>query len=979
MAEELKPYPNEYLEDYWKTLWHVDVFKDQESTYDKDIVNGYLYDNKYKTTQSYKKGEKTITISDKDKEASRYGGTDKGYLLGKEELFEYLTGQDFNAFSKLPVGTKLDITLNEKLMGETVRYQIEIFNEKGQNTDGNITLPNFVGNPIALYVDTTSHLPDLLLNYIKGGINQPIIYAYSREIQSDPAEKTTFESIDKAEITATEKSSKEDLKKKLKDTFYYEPAEKFSNNPETIVYSPYKIDDGLSYFYCKYPVFLINRGIDNEKKKTLKVELSYSKGDKVIVVPEGANTAGAFNKIGVCLKKVLGVKDDAEKKEMMFISKHHGDVAQSLVKFRDIEMAKSIPPMDTEKINTSNYKATFVSIDLNAIIKALTVGVPFVFMYPPAQFRDKATGGKMIVWKNNSLNDPNQQFDTEKKYTLDQNKRVQTGIEIYNGRITDINDNLDKYKTKVEAVLVDKEFEGITLESLPDFAKQYGEILKFGFRISTLSKFLPKGTLSKLTAATYNKQTEIDNIKIEDGDTDEILKTKINQLKTIQVQLSAIEKTFSEIPSTYTKILTMNGETLETVSIEKDMVLRFEVEQIKTAAKARLPGKIYFQTHRKDERITELWNMTDLSFNWGDYSIDSLLCRFGTKLNNSWGFDMIYTIYSSLKEYNEEYANKFISKLEALIAKIPESIQPKPLDKKPKKIETFKFGLLLINIDIIPGGAGVPVVGGNRKIRRRLGGSETMVLTKPVEEVNDNRPKTITLQLKSEESENIFFKGLKIELSDIINHLKFMKTLYYLQFYSNRLSKAQFELYGLMIYDKFFKSVFGPNYGVLPKEFRVREVGIRKIIGGDKDDNFTEKIIDLVKNAKLNSYKRYENLIAEEETYEKLENFNKDAKFLSTYSVIPYYEYIANTLEQRLSTLESKTRKSDNVKISIEYTKAQIKNISDLISEIRELDNLEFEDETENTLTNGGRRLRKFKTYKKNKKPMKKTLKKRRN
>ena len=51
-------------------------------------------------------------------------------------------------------------------MGENKNYQIKVFDDKG-NIQGNNDLPDFVGNSIALFVDTTSHLSELLENYKK--------------------------------------------------------------------------------------------------------------------------------------------------------------------------------------------------------------------------------------------------------------------------------------------------------------------------------------------------------------------------------------------------------------------------------------------------------------------------------------------------------------------------------------------------------------------------------------------------------------------------------------------------------------------------------------------------------------------------------------------------------------------------------------------------------------------------------------------
>jgi hypothetical protein len=1047
---ESTEYPSKELEDFWKTLWHVDVFKDQESSYDKDIVNGYLFDNTYTTNQPYTKmvGTKDTkyNISVATEKASRYGGNEiRGTtpLLGKEELFEYLTGiKDFTTFVKKDIGYSEEVILNKKLMGDGIKYEVKVFDEQGNlygpNGKTKINkLPEYIGNPLALYVDTTSHLPDLLLNYKKGG-GQPIIYAYSREIQSDPAEKSTYLSITDANFDKSlGKGAILDLKEILKETFYYElpSKESDSKNPESLVYAPYSNTDGLSYFYCKYPVFLSNEGINDEKKKTLRVEISYVKkdGDKerIIVVPEGANTAGAFNKIASNLKKILGVKDNNEKKEMMFISKHHGDVAQSLVKFRDINMKCPIKPKQTpDIINTSDYKAAFVSIDLNAITKALTVGIPYIFMYPPAQYRDKAKGGKMIVWKNNNLNTPRNQFESEKKYTLDQNQRVIEGLQKYNDNIKDINENLDKYNTKVTSVfsetkfkiLSDEEFDPSKATTLDAIAKKYAEILKFGFRIATLSKFLPQNKLSKLEA--FDKSTDINGITIDDETSDEEIIEKIREIKKIQVELSDKEKEFSQIPSTYQKILTMNGDNLETISVDKDIVLKFETSALKAEAERRMPAKVYFQMGRRaDKRILEMWDMINLSYNFGDLKFESLLCREGTKLNNCWGIDIIHFIYSNLNIYNSNYAKDFVTKIQDLVSKIPDSLQP--LDKKlPRKIDTFRYGIELLGINIpipiieaavaeeasegssegategpVEGPAEGPAEGpteGGRKVRR--GGQKTQTVPSRSTLTLDVKPENSIESIKKKiqnkdtippnqqslifgkqeeikpvntDEDNFQLRGLNIELDDIISHLSFMKDILKISLLERKMTKNQFELYGLRALNNFFQSVFGTNYEVEPREFQVRAIASRtQAVGGAKYRELTEAEINTIKNGK--DKRTLEELEDLERSLPELDNFD-DAKFLSTYSVIPYYEYITSGLEERLEPFVKKYKKSANTQMVIERLSKQIDEIKSRISEIRQIE--EFGIETQQNTQTAGRRLRKYKTYKKSRTNKKKTLK----
>ncbi len=986
-------YPNEYLQDFWKTLWHVDVYKDQKHLYDQKVVNSYLLDDgKYMKTQPI---ESTLSdyslkgqlISKKDTIAGRKGGGDN--VLGFDNLFKYLTGKEFGELTKQKPGFEANSILNPTIMGDGIKYQIKVFDDKG-NIGTENKLPEFIGNNIALFVDTTSHLSELLENYKKSG--KDIIYAYTREIESDPADKTTYLTIGKGNQT----------------DFYYELPPPV--NPEIVEYPQFTKKDGLSYFYCKYPIYLKYFGIKEDKKKTLKVELSYKKGDKVVTIPEGANVAGAFSKVQSSVKSILGFKDNSEKLEMCFISKHHGDVAQSLVKFRDVKM--ECPSTDAS-INTADYQAVFVSIDCNAIIKALTIGVPFIFMYPP----DKKS---IIVWKNESLNDPKLQYESEKAYTLEQNKRFLDKQKKYNETIEEIKKNT----INLNSVIADKlsidiskdEIEGMTLDNI---ANKYKDYLKLGITISTLIKYVPKPTEDITSLDNPGFESEIDTI---DKSEDEF-SVKLSKLKDIQMKISARDSDF-KIPVEYTTIKLVDGNELKTVSFENDVHMKFtevpkskkgsqkseaerkEEETTKGFAKVRA-GKDY-SFKQGDRRIENMWETTNLIYNYGDFSIESLICRFGTKLNNSWAFDIINYIYNNIESYNVDYAKNIIDRLYKIVLYIPESIQTKG---KPKKIDTFRFGMDLLGLrELLP-----PVTtGGNRKLRRGgviTSGPTQVMYETPTDKKVEVSPLPVTVEepVEPREEDDIVLDAINIELSDMYTHLKFMNTMLFLDKYRDNLSKNDLERYGLQAFNSFFQKVFsgqGENdnkYYVDTTEFtrRSRLVTNPQIGGAETftlfDDSTIKGIIAMSKKGTIE--------------LSEIEVFDDKAPFYTTmFSPILFYEYILSIdisknieaektksqgIQSRLVSLRGKIgtrspirfgfkskntayRNPEKIQKRIEEAEETIKKIEDIIKIINESNQDEWTKEYSQTTGNqsaGGRRLRKFKTYKKSRTNKKKTLK----
>jgi hypothetical protein len=907
-SPELAPdaYPNKNLQDFWKTLWHVDVRKDHEGTYDRGVVNSFLpEEGKYETSQTFTMDGKDYTISTPGVNASRTGKEElTSGNLGLHELFYYLTNQDIDGTFALNIDATATYELRADLMGPGIKYDIKVFNINGTN------LAEYVGNDIALFVDTTSHLPELLNSYINQRKGK-IIYAYTREIESDPADKSTYLTIGKGFIDGE--------KEKNEQAFYYEL--EAPQNPTGIIYPPFEKDTGLSYFYCNYPVFLTNKGIKDRTKYTLDVELSYIKGDKTITVTEGANTAGALTKFknGILKSNRLSPADDM--REIVFISKHHGDVAQSLVKFRDVRMKC---PQNAAEINTADYKAVFVSIDVNAIIKALTIGIPYVFMYPPDKDR-------IIVWKNTTLNNPRDQFESEKKYTEEQNKRLQARIAEYNDNIVKINENRTNYNTIMATAL----------PVLPNKVEEYKELLKFGVIMTTLSSYIPKDAIEEILPKDY--ATQIAAITIAPDANDVAINTKLLALKSLQIEMSRKEGEL-KVPSEYSKItIPPDAITRDIVSFEKEVLLQFT----RTAAANKYTLEI-----TKAKKIENLWQPVNLQYNMGDRDFGGILsCRIGTKLNNSWGFDIINYIYSNLRVYKEGDATAFITKLQTIARNIPLTARDAG---KPTKLETFNYGLDLTGIPV----PAEDLVMGGRRIRR---GGQTKIAQRPtfIEQSEESREQQRAFE-KQDKADQIDLKkinALNIELDDMIAHLKFILDILYLYKFNNRLTQETYEWISLRAYDRFFKAVFGGNYSVdfstisKPADIKAFEEDERK----KRLARFQKGgYIELVDARLIETIIEKAELVPEGGlTSENV--FTPGAKFLTTaFSPISYYKELAwrldeaNTIETRLEWYD-RLRSSKKRRKEYDILKSRLAVLNGLIDEINKFNDKDDEDATRST------------------------------
>lgn len=803
---------NDALQDFWKTLWHVDVYKDHKNDYNAKIINNFLPNNGvYRTDQEY--NDTKITI--KDKPADR----NLGKNIEFEDLFGYLTGKNYTDLSKLPVGSTDNAQLNSTLLGPGIRYDIKIFDRNGNNMDKFIQ-----GDKVAMYIDTASHIPEMMSTFRSQNNGSTLTYAYTREIESDPADKITYQTINKNLTNKDNQSS-----------FYYEMTA--PNNPTIIPYTSFTPNDNMSYFYCKWPLFLEYNGPTdkpgmplNKRNYKLNVKLSYNRDGRPIKIEEGMNIAGAAKN---ALFKLGGIETPALFKEMIFISKHHGDVAQSLVKFRNVKM---INPNEEERakrakekgeargdpvtINTNDYKGAFVSIDVNAIIKALTIQMPYIFMYPP----DKKS---IIVWKNVTNITPKNRYIYQRDYTRGKIEQYLKNVNAYNETIGKINDNKKNY----DIILIDKlkcEFDG---GAAFDPLAYYKKLIQEGFSLAVLSNYVPKNPLTQYEGINDDNKA-FDNFNkdyIDDLVLDNLDDT-IQKLKDIEAEFEE-KSSLIKIPKDYGNLNMFDENKNARVAVEKEVALSFK----------RDGDKYIFQ---KSRNVKNVWDYIDFNFivGKGRGTIpDSIECRSGTKLNSSWGIDIIQYIYTELKKYNKEEANKFILCLRKIVSQLDD-------DKK----NTFNFGLSLVGINPIE----IIQIGGTRfkwmpKLAATAKSRKSHLTRKQVNITQSQR--------RIEILATMYKKYYLQELSEIKNHLELMKDLTYL--YNNYITDPKnnlaFNDKGLEILNTYANKQFGIN------------------IYTNVDNN-----VNISKNKN-----------------ESILELNPKDNYYVSYSVIKYYNYIENQYE----------------------------------------------------------------------------------
>jgi hypothetical protein len=980
--------PNNNLQDFWKTLWHVDVRKDHTKEYDQNIVNQFLPVSTYVTSFSC---TNSPLIARQGVESGLNPSGSSGGIVNKTHLFDCLVSNstfNYNILYDIAQGNKeaipvsTIINLNPLLVGPNQYYVVSSFALNGNG------LNNFIDSPIGLYVDVALNIRDLISTYNgQSQASNKLYYAYTREIQSDPAKKITYETIIGKSVEERAKWARN------VNNYYYEL--KPPLNRERLIYPEFTPDNPMSYFYCKYPVILEYTKL-HEYNFTLGVKLLYTSNYGNIVVPEGANEAGASTKTKTAQLAVFNKYSDSIQKQAIFISKHHGDVAQALAMYRNnIKLGNppENPPIRT--ITSQNYKPAFVSYDVLAITKALTFGCPYIFMYfkkekdseIQSQSKKRRGGGDK---RKRELNDESESIENNrviifKKLPTDGSFQppppppppdyislINNNINEYNNRLVDISNNIPNYIRVVKSNI-----EGY-VSSGDDVPTKYKNILRRALNIAVLLSQLP---------------TERIDLIPEDAPRDLIrdkqLIIKYNEIKTLKELTTRLLETFISYEREGNQ-RRIKGYRISFLSMEKEIFIDLE-EYINNSRIEILDGA-------KDS-IESI----NLKYVWGRRNIQIVPgqalgqgCRVTTQMNSSWGLDLIRKIYLDLSIFDERF------KIQLNNEKISNYIIQKllqVLDTEDRHI-TFNNGLQFIGIL-----AQSPIQGGARTVAQ-LRQINKKIYNKTIRKLNNTTMVRTTQKNVSATKENrLFYNGLAIELNDIISHCEYILESIILYEYINTLSKTDYQRIGKLSLANFMNKV----YGKFEKQNNSKN---DILIGGfDRLSEFTQMINEAIRIHPAHRIVENDQAPTEEiifdpphvnefiressphviESEELSDEIKSRISLYSKYSVIFQYKQIVELLLSDSSDLNRLLGLISRVPIGqsaigrerhIQSIKNKLINIRELLDQIEEVyteQEIELENENDNipqSRLGGNRRIyRKFKTYKKSKRVQKSTLK----
>jgi hypothetical protein len=590
------------LTDVWCRLIHIDVEKDHGTNYNTDTVNSFLPYDKYKS--NFFNNDASGQLISRD-----FHG-----VMDKDGIFNAVVDTSIETINKINCNDE-ERTITIKITNEQYNYKcFDISGAENQERSNILasTIQQFIGpHTFSAFIDTSNKTEKLIGALPSNILN--IVYAYTSAVENDAAGKMNKTSVKGGSFKP--ENYNEFIRK-----FYLEKAPESKKGMKAITYPPFSNNTrslGLSHVMCKYPITLELHHGTNFKDGKLNVALTYIKDTgKTVRILENENIA---TKVRKTLKTVFRIQLSNKEKEKIFISKYHGDIGQVLELYRDIELVNN-----TDTKNTSDMKACFVSIDLNAILKAFTEGIDLVFYYINAS-------DKLIVFKNINLNDPRVILANFQNQVRALHTQVKAELEEYNKNIHSINEVKGKFDNKVEEIL-----QGLPTGATP--REKYIHAIEKGVQVATLIPFVPKEELSQLM--------------VEDiGDISNVYEAK-KKLQELYAKRNEMK-----IPAEYTKLNVMNEEELAETKLANELIISATGNRTSfTCVAGNIWNTINFSklplisdANSGEEGAGALPNQAGPPQN----------VRLATKLQTFLAIDVVLFIYNRLQNYDVH--EKFIS------------------------------------------------------------------------------------------------------------------------------------------------------------------------------------------------------------------------------------------------------------------------------------------------------------------------------
>jgi hypothetical protein len=669
-------YPNPFIEDAFLAITNTDIVKDQGNDYNLDIVKGILPKNSFSgilaSTMAKVPGVNEA-INNRVKSLREASDGDKDYLwncivlANDKRTNKPIIDDTYNFFNSLiSVGDDGIIKIN----GTNFVYNYKVFERysKGEKEASKAkAIGEFMREPFIKITDTSKGGHEMITNWP----DNKLIHAHTREVEMDPATKMRPDA---------ETASK----------FYYEDIVN-NENPKFVEYPAY-VPGGnnseLSYFFSSRPVVLIHHGVKggkDYKKFKMIVDFQYTdEKNNEIILKDGDNIAGALTKQILKGLGKLTPEKYKTKLEGIFISKHHGDIAQVLTYKRNIRLTNFAN--NTKIYSTDNYTHVFESLDALPVLKAFLIGVDSVWFYPtvsPTVKGAKDTGNLVIIFKRLKSQSEIEAIEEEKQKILakeltkkrnELNKLVNklgSDIAEYNAKVGVINEKIRNFINSAKYHIQNSS------RVVGDLATKYRNIIKSGLEVGILSSFLPKEYLQIID---INEIISISaNINKADVTID---KLNIYHNKIIQIQSNLkIPKSYLDI-NVYDVLLdNINGINI------------YKLKDVKIAKSIVFEGT----QNKYDDRMKII--TLDESKLSGILPTSPITGSLTARFVSGWGMDLILTAYNRM--LNNDLSNIFIGTLDSLFTK-PQAtdiqIQIYSIMKRP----------IVASIEVAKGGSRTP-------------------------------------------------------------------------------------------------------------------------------------------------------------------------------------------------------------------------------------------------------------------------------